>query len=180
MPKKHSINLLPPRIQQQRHRRQLFLAFAVAQVVVFLLLGGAFFIMRRQENQLREHSQSLAAQINAIDRSAADTPVEPTQDTTESIYLAWARVEEGFAPGFDPLWLQQVLDAVPSGITLSSMDFDGTYINITALADDFGAIAAHQQLLNEANWLEAVHLGATQRQQDGQARFTLRLLPLHE
>jgi len=176
MRKNHSINLLPPRLQQQRRRHKLLCIMAAAQVVVFLLLGGTFIHLRGTESRLLDYSAALTARIDLI-----DLPLEigsTTQSDAAQMDLTWAQVEPLLPQGFDPAWLQAILGAVPPDVSLSILNFDGAYIVLTALADNMGAISEHQRLLHNTGLFEGAHIGATQRLDTEQTRYTLRLLPL--
>jgi len=174
MRRSHNINLLPPQLQQQRRRLKMLCILAAAQVVVFLLLGGALLHLRGQENRLHERSQVLATQINAFDR----TPIEFTDNTPDEsppLEALWPHIE--LPLGFDPAWLQAILDTVPPHNSLLTLEFDGDDIVLNALAESFDAITQHQQFLEAAGFFSNIHLGATQRLDSGQTRYTLRLIP---
>jgi len=172
-----NINLLPPQLQQQRHRRFVFYVLAVVQVIIFLVLGGVFLHMRGAENRLHARSYALTAQIAALVLPENNAENSQNETVAELAETAWLYIVNALPSGFDPAWLEVILDTVPQWNLLLSLDFNGAIIMLTALAESFDAVSKHQQALVAVGLFEAVQLGATQRTDDGLTRFTLRLIP---
>jgi len=176
MRKNHNINLLPPRLQQQRRRQTLICVLAAAQVVVFLLLGGIFLHMRGAENRLQARSAALTTHIAAIIQTLPETNDTPNE--VEQAEFEWVQTLQSLPPGFDYAWLQTILDSIPQNSTLLSLEFDGISLVVTAMASGFDVITEHISILDADGLFETTHLGATQRLDNGQTRYTLQLTPM--
>ena len=169
------INLLPYRIQQQNRRRLLLQILAAVQVVIFLSLIGAIFYTRAQERNAMAQSAGLLAQIAALDRA----PIEAYEAARQAARLAdltYDFIQENFPPAFDPLWFDVVRNAVPPGIQLLTLSYEGTQLTLTATAHALQDIGTHQQFLLAAAVFETVLLGATSRQPNGRTLYELRLI----
>jgi Tfp pilus assembly protein PilN len=168
------INLFPPWMLQQKRRQRIIRYLMAAQLVVFLLLGGAFFAVQIMEERVISRSAALTQILTQADRAPilaaeAVTAAEKMRDRVDGF------LEERFPVIFDPDWLVRIIEAVPEGVELTSFDFSGTTIAITAVAEGLSDIGIHQQLLGEIECFGSVMLGQVNRMADGRVRYNLRI-----
>jgi|GEM_PF-6503659 len=137
-----------------------------AQVAVLLLLGGAVLSIRATENKAREHTARLAGQI-------AETDFVPLMEAE-----AAREAREMFLDidgNFDSDRLATVIENIPDGVRLATVDYSGAVITLVAYADHLSDIGTHQSLLRETNKFQTVLLGQLNRLENGRIRYTLRL-----
>lgn len=146
---------------------------AAVQVVIFLLLGGLIFILQKIEGNALDYSMSLTRQIDEANQHFIS--IADANEYEELYNLAAQFIETQYPVVFDPEWLVVIIENVPKGVQLVSLDFSGIDLILSAIADDITDIGTHQQILSETGVFEPVLFGEITRQEDGRVRYFLRL-----
>jgi Tfp pilus assembly protein PilN len=168
------INLFPIWVRQRKRRRQVIKSLLAAQVVVFLLVGGLFLLVQEMEARVMYRSATMAQALLEADPAPvilAEAVITAQGKQSELTHF----IEERFPVIFNPDWFTLITDTAPDGIDITTKEFTGMYILLTAIADNLTYVSTHQQALSVIEGFYSVLLGQIERQEDGRIRYNLRI-----